>query len=81
MTITTHTRSQPSQANLDTYVVPIVIYNRCSVTMSYSKQDFVVTLLKVRRVINIFEDQKVHTIYEGASLGKFMTIPVILIRF
>ena len=65
MTGTNHRSIQPRQDKFDTNGVSIGIYNHCSVTMSYFKQDFVGTFKKVRRDINVFYGPKVHTIYEG----------------
>ena len=65
MTGTTHTSIHPIQDNFDTDEFSIGIDNFCSVTMYNPKQDFVVTLKKGWRVINVFEGPKLHTIYEG----------------
>ena len=65
MDCTTHTISQPYKANFENDRVSIGINNLCYVIMSYFKKDFVGPCKKVRRVINIFEGPKVHTIYDG----------------
>ena len=60
---TNHISSQLCQYKFDTDGLSIGIDNRCSVTMSNSKQNFVSTLEKLHRVINIFEGLKAHKIY------------------
>ena len=65
MTGTTHTSIQPHQEKFYTYGVSISIDNRCYVTMSHPKKDFVRTLKIGLYFINVFEGPKVHIIYEG----------------
>ena len=68
MTGTNQNSSQTWHTKFDTDVVYIGIGNWCSVIMSQLKQDFVGTLKKGLRIINVFEGPKVHKIYEGTAV-------------
>ena len=60
----THISNQHFQDDFDTNGFSSVIYNRCSVTMSYSKKDFMGPLKTLWCVINRVEGQKLNRIYE-----------------